>query len=97
MPKHLEVDTSNYIALRLDEDVQGAGPALDECEIISHLIENIHAATNYQGAANGSLPIRVVAQLIRGVWEYKDRQYAEVLAEQAKCPFCRPHWTARLA
>jgi hypothetical protein len=94
MPQHLEVDIINQIALGLDEDVYGASGDLSECEIIARLIENIHQATNYQ-ATNGTLPIGEVAQLVRGVWEYMDRQYTEVMAEQARCPACQARWIER--
>jgi hypothetical protein len=87
--KHL---ASDRIALSLDEDVHGTSGDLDDKQIESRLIENIHIETNYQYVADG-FPARVVAKLIRQVWEHKDRECAKSLEEvsRAAAQFYRDH------
>jgi hypothetical protein len=65
------------IALCLDEDVYGANGNLDRWQILERLVENIHAATNYQFKETGLIPERSVASLILHVWQYMDRKYME--------------------
>lgn len=73
--KHLNSDHINDIALSLDEDVYGANGDLDESQIKSRLIMNIHYATDYQYVAHDMMPVWAAADLIRSVWEYMDRRY----------------------
>jgi hypothetical protein len=77
MTKHLESNYIDTIALSLDEDVYGANGDLDELEIKQNLIEKIHAHTDYQYVANGMMPVWAAADLIRSVWEQKDRDCVE--------------------
>lgn len=89
--KHLAHDTTNTIALGLNEDVYGASGDFNEDQIKQRLIENIHRVTDYQyaaspHAASGLIPVWRVADLIRSVWEYMDRHETELMASLIRDP-----------
>jgi hypothetical protein len=88
--KHLSSDHIDTIALDLDLDVYGANGDLDDGEIKKNLIENIHARTDYAYADTGLMPVWHVADLIRSVWEHKDREHKELMAEAANAGFTFP-------
>lgn len=76
---HLETATINTIALNLDEDVYGANGDLTDEQINEHLIENIRDVTDYQ--FGDLIPVQIVANLIRRVWEHEDRKLMDATAE----------------
>jgi hypothetical protein len=85
--KHLKTDHINHLALCLDEDVYCANGDLDDEEIETRVIENIHEATGHRYADGGyipSIPLRTAARLIISVWQSKDRDYMQALSEANK-------------
>jgi hypothetical protein len=85
--KHLYSDYIDDIALGLDEDVYGANGDLDESQIKSRLIANIHRRTDCQYAANDMMPVWAAADLIRSVWEYMDRKYMGEVGQISELSF----------
>jgi hypothetical protein len=85
MVKHLASDSIDEIALSLDEDVYGANGDLTDEQIRNRLVANIHIATDHQYIQTGLLPARLVAALIKSVWEYEDRKVMKLLVGQKAC------------
>jgi hypothetical protein len=78
--KHLKSNDIDLIALSLSEDVYGASGDFKESDIKPRLIEHIHRETDYHYATTGMMPVSVVADLIRSIWEFMDRKHnSEVL------------------
>jgi hypothetical protein len=77
---HLESKYISEIVLRLNDDVYGANGELDEFQIKRRLIETIHARTDYAYTATDMMPVWLVADIVREVWGYMDRQHVETIA-----------------
>ena len=71
-PRHLDSDEDDPIALALSADVYSGN--YSELEVWDRLISNIHRATGFQHRSSGSIPIGVVATLIKNVWAHMDRE-----------------------
>ena len=76
---HLKSDYINDIALQLDEDVYGANGELDDQEIRDRLMETIIDQCNYP--VDGRVDVWQAANLILGVWKYKDRNLMNAIKE----------------
>lgn len=82
MTNHLTSTTISRIGLGLDEYGYYATDAVAREKVLESVVENIHASTDYQFAESGMLPVRTVASLIFGVWEYKDRDYMDEMGSK---------------
>jgi hypothetical protein len=71
-PRHLDSDEDDPTALALSADVYSGN--YTELEVWDRLISNIHRATGFQYRSSGSIPIGVVAMLIKNVWAHMDRE-----------------------
>ena len=57
------------------EDVYGASGDFTDKQIHERLIAKIHEETNHQYAADGMIPVAVVANLLMDVWAFMDREF----------------------
>ena len=71
-PKHLIDHRGSSLAEQLHNDTYGSD--LTDSEIHDRLISSIHLNTDSIDIENNMVPIGRVADLIRSVWEYVDRE-----------------------
>jgi hypothetical protein len=65
------------IAMCLTEDESGANGKLGDQEIMDRLAANIHEQTGHKYAETGTIPVRLVARIVRCVWRDMQDQLDE--------------------